>query len=109
MSPRLAGLHLQRQMTAELSPSHVKRLLAERADVQFIDVREPHERLARSIPGTLHIPLGQLPRQMHRLDPAKPVVVHCKSGMRSAAACELLRHMGFHEVYNLRGGIDCWD
>ena len=101
--------HLAMQMTAELSPSHAKRLLAERADAQFIDVREPHERLARSIPGTLHIPLGHLPRHLHRLDPARPVIVHCKSGVRSAAACELLRQMGFAEVYNLRGGIDAWD
>jgi rhodanese-related sulfurtransferase len=44
----------------------------------------------------------------HRLDPARPVIVHCKSGVRSAAACQLLRQMGFREVYNLRGGIDAW-
>ncbi len=85
-----------------------KSLLAQNGDVQFLDVREPHERMARSIPGTLHIPLGELPRRLHALDPRKPVIVHCKSGVRSAMACELLRQMGFREVYNLRGGIDAW-
>lgn len=85
-----------------------KQLVSQNADVQFVDVREPHERLARSIPGTLHIPLGRLPRSLHAIDPAKPVIVHCKSGVRSAMACELLRRMGFREVYNLRGGIDAW-
>lgn len=95
-------------MVAELSPSQAKSLIGQNPDVQFIDVREAHERLARSIPGTLHIPLGALPRHLHRLDPSRPVVVHCKSGMRSAAACQLLRQMGFREVYNLRGGIDAW-
>lgn len=95
-------------MVAELSPSQARILIGQNPDVQFIDVREAHERLARSIPGTLHIPLGALPRHLHRLDPSRPVVVHCKSGMRSAAACQLLRQMGFREVYNLRGGIDAW-
>lgn len=83
-------------------------MIAQTSGVQFVDVREAHERMARSIPGTMHIPLGSLPRHLHRLDPARPVIVHCKSGMRSAAACELLRKMGFREVYNLRGGIDAW-
>ncbi len=95
-------------MAAELSPSKARSLVSQNANVQFVDVREPHERLARSIPGTLHIPLGELPRRLHALDPGKPVIVHCKSGVRSAMACELLRRMGFREVYNLRGGIDAW-
>jgi len=95
-------------MIAELSPSQAKHLMGEDRGAQFVDVREAHERRARSIPGTMHIPLGELPRHLHRLDPERPVIVHCKSGMRSLAACQLLRQMGFREVYNLRGGIDCW-
>jgi adenylyltransferase/sulfurtransferase len=95
-------------MVAELSPSQAQTLIRQQPDVQFIDVREPHERMAASIPGTLHIPLGELVRHLHRLDPARPVIVHCKSGVRSAAACQLLRQMGFRQVYNLRGGIDAW-
>jgi rhodanese-related sulfurtransferase len=95
-------------MVVELSPVDARLLLSEEPGVQFIDVREPHERRARHIPGTLHIPLGELPRHLHRLDPGRPVVVHCKSGVRSLAACQLLRHLGFQRVYNLRGGIDSW-
>lgn len=96
-------------MAVEISPSSAKSLISQDANVQFIDVREPHERLVRSIPGTLHIPLADLSRRLHVLDPDKPVIVHCKSGVRSAMACELLRRLGFREVYNLRGGIDAWD
>lgn len=95
-------------MKREVSPSQAKSLIGSNPDVQFIDVREAHERMACAIPGTMHIPLGSLPRHLHQLDPGRPVIVHCKSGMRSAAACELLRRMGFREVYNLRGGIDSW-
>lgn len=84
-------------------------MMGEGRGAQFVDVRETHERMARSIPGTLHLPLAELSRQWKRLDPERPVIVHCKSGMRSAAACEWLRRMGFWEVYNLRGGIDAWD
>ncbi|MGQ9917331.1 MAG: rhodanese-like domain-containing protein [Bryobacteraceae bacterium] len=84
-------------------------MTSQNANVQFIDVRKPHERPVRSIPGTLHIPLADLPRRLHGLDPDKPVIVHCKSSVRSAMACELLRRLGFREVYNVRGGIDAWD
>jgi len=92
----------------EVSPVEARRLMEEDPGVQFIDVREHHERRTRHIPGTIHVPLGELPRHLHRLDPDRPVIVHCKSGVRSAAACELLQRMGFRQVYNLRGGIDAW-
>lgn len=115
MSPGQGPLHRCEQMlkslftkTAEVSPAEAKRMLREEPGVQFIDVREHHERQARHIPGTLHVPLGELPRHLHRLNPERTVIVHCKSGVRSAAACELLRRMGFRRVYNLRGGIDAW-
>ncbi|MCS7042704.1 MAG: rhodanese-like domain-containing protein [Bryobacteraceae bacterium] len=115
MSPAAALPHPCIQMLqslfyrpTEVSPAEARRLMQEDRSVQFVDVREHHERMARHIPGTLHIPLGELPRRLHQLDPARPVIVHCKSGARSAAACHLLEKMGFRQVYNLRGGIDAW-
>jgi adenylyltransferase/sulfurtransferase len=93
---------------SEVSAAEARRMVSEDPAVQFVDVREPHERQARHIPGTIHIPLGELPRHLHRLDPDRPVIVHCRSGVRSAAACQLLEKMGFRQVYNLRGGIDAW-
>lgn len=116
MSPPAVGPHPHDQMlkslffrTREVSAEQARRMMSEDPTVQFIDVREHHERQARHIPGTIHIPLGELPRHLHRLDPGRPVIVHCKSGVRSAAACQLLEKMGFRQVYNLCGGIDAWN
>ena len=49
----------------------------------LIDVREPHEYQICSIPGSMLIPLGELPKRVHELNSADDIVAHCKSGMRS--------------------------
>jgi glyoxylase-like metal-dependent hydrolase (beta-lactamase superfamily II)/rhodanese-related sulfurtransferase len=73
-----------------------------------LDVREPGEREAASIPGSVGIPLGELPRRTGELDPARVWVVHCKGGYRSSVATSLLRRAGFRDVANLTGGFDAW-
>ncbi len=73
----------------------------------LLDVREPHEVRICSIGGTL-IPLGQLPGRVGELDPAKELVVYCRSGARSARAVALLREAGFRQARNLAGGILAW-
>jgi adenylyltransferase/sulfurtransferase len=74
----------------------------------LIDVREPHEYRICNIPGSKLIPLGDLPKRVGEFDPAADIVVHCKSGMRSARACGFLRQAGFQHVRNLVGGILAW-
>ncbi len=74
----------------------------------LLDVREPHEVEICAFAGSLRIPLGNLPEQLHRLDSADEIVVYCKVGGRSARAVELLRGAGFRKVWNLAGGIDRW-
>jgi adenylyltransferase/sulfurtransferase len=54
------------------------------------------------------IPLGELPKRTGELDRAADIVIHCKSGMRSAKACGVLRQAGFERVRNLTGGILAW-
>ena len=73
-----------------------------------LDVREPHEVAISSFPGSVRIPLGSLPERMNRLSTADEIVVHCRTGARSARAVELLRQAGFRKVRNLTGGIDRW-
>lgn len=73
-----------------------------------LDVREPGEREAASIPQSIGIPLGQLRSRVAEVDRSKLVVVHCKSGYRSSIATSLLRRAGFTEVANLTGGFDAW-
>jgi molybdopterin/thiamine biosynthesis adenylyltransferase/rhodanese-related sulfurtransferase len=74
----------------------------------ILDVREPSEAAICSLPGAVLIPLGELPRRLAELDPAAELVVHCKSGARSARAVEMLREKGFTRASNLAGGILNW-
>jgi rhodanese-related sulfurtransferase len=71
-------------------------------------VRAPFEYEIAHIDGAKLIPLGELPERMDELDREGEIVAHCKSGMRSAQAVELLRQAGFTNVFNVAGGIDAW-
>jgi adenylyltransferase/sulfurtransferase len=86
----------------------LKRLLDDQKDVFVLDVREPHEWDIAHLDGATMIPLGQLPHEVHRLDSANDIVVHCRSGARSAKATLFLREAGFGKVRNLEGGILAW-
>lgn len=74
----------------------------------LIDVREPHEYRICNIPGARLIPLGEFPQHVGEFDPKDDIVIHCRSGMRSAKACALLRQNGFERVRNVVGGILAW-
>jgi adenylyltransferase/sulfurtransferase len=52
--------------------------------------------------------LRDLPKRVNELDSADEIVVHCKSGGRSAKAVEFLNKAGFRKVWNLNGGILAW-
>jgi sulfur-carrier protein adenylyltransferase/sulfurtransferase len=93
---------------AEIEATEVKQKLDRGDKFTFIDVREPHEYSIASIPGATLIPLGELPKRLGELNPSAETVVHCKSGMRSAKACGILRAAGFTNVRNLKGGILAW-
>ena len=95
-------------VTGEIEPTEVK-AKQDRGDAfVLIDVREPHEYQIARIPGARLIPLGELPKRLNELDPAAEFVMHCKSGMRSAKATDLLKQAGFKKVRNMKGGILAW-
>ncbi|MFM7402202.1 MAG: rhodanese-like domain-containing protein [Bacteroidota bacterium] len=75
----------------------------------LLDVREPWEYEEFNVGGKL-IPVGSLMNQMWELEEYKdqPVVVHCRSGARSAMAQGLLMANGFTNVRNLKGGMLAW-
>ena len=83
------------------------RIDAGRAPV-ILDVREASEAAICSLPGARLIPLGELPRRLDELDATAEIVVHCKSGARSARAVALLQEKGFGRAANLTGGILRW-
>jgi adenylyltransferase/sulfurtransferase len=76
----------------------------------LLDVREPAEWEAARIEGALLVPLGELAARLGELEDWKTrrVVVHCRSGARSAKAAKLLQQHGFGDVWNLAGGIQAW-
>jgi molybdopterin/thiamine biosynthesis adenylyltransferase/rhodanese-related sulfurtransferase len=81
----------------------------DRQDGVFVlDVREPQEYQICRIPDSTLIPLGDLPQRLSELEGHDDMVVHCKSGARSAKAVKLLREAGFSKAKNLRGGILAW-
>jgi len=74
----------------------------------LLDVREPHEYKIASIPGAKLVPLGEVARRLDEFDKNADIVIHCKSGMRSAKACGILKQAGFEHVRNMKGGILAW-
>ncbi len=83
-------------------------LLREKADVLFIDVRQPEEYRAAHIPGALLIPLGELEQRLAEVPRDRDVVVVCRSGGRSTRACGLLSGHGYERIRNLQGGMLAW-
>ena len=75
----------------------------------LLDVREPHEYEAYNI-GAKLIPLGNLPSSLAELENYKDteIIVHCRSGARSASAKQFLMQAGFQNVKNLLGGMLDW-
>ena len=80
-----------------------------------IDVRNPDEVEMFAIPNTVKFPLariiaGETPEEVSSAQAeARPVVLHCAGGIRSARAVNILNERGFTEgIYSLRGGIDAW-
>ena len=92
----------------EIEVTEVKEKLDRGDNFVLIDVREPHEYQICNIPAAKLIPLGEIGRRLGELDPEADIVIHCKSGMRSARACGVLRAAGFKHVRNMKGGILAW-
>src|SRR5207248_3563248 len=95
------------EKVAQLDPAAVDKLAAAN-HVQIVDVRNPDEWSKGHLPGAKHIPLAALPEKLGELDPAAPIVLHCKGGGRSSIATSLLQSQGFAKVSNLVGGYEAW-
>ena len=110
--PTITGLHEYAGYCApagaEMTVTELKARIDGGTAPTILDVREPSEHAEARIEGAILIPLGELPRRLDELDPAREIVVHCKSGARSARAVALLRQKGFDRAVNLTGGITSW-
>ncbi len=100
--------HVVPTRVPEITAPEVKKMMDEHKPFVLVDVREPHEFQICRIPGSTLIPLGDVPKRMHELNSADEIVVHCRSGQRSAQAVELLMKAGFRKIHNLKGGVLAW-
>jgi sulfur-carrier protein adenylyltransferase/sulfurtransferase len=92
----------------EITPRELADRLHGGDALDLLDVREPHEWEIARIPGARLVPLGSLVEALPTLDSARDVVVHCKTGARSAQAVRRLQAAGFRRVWNLACGIARW-
>jgi adenylyltransferase/sulfurtransferase len=79
-------------------------------DFTLVDVREPNEYEINRIPGSVLIPKGDFlnGEALTRLSQDKPVVLHCKSGVRSAEALAVVKGAGFSDAVHVGGGVVAW-
>lgn len=92
----------------EITPRELAARLARADDVVLIDVREPYEHAIARIHGARLVPLGAFADAIPSLDRQRDIVIHCRSGARSATAVRQLQAAGFTRVWNVAGGILRW-
>ena len=74
-----------------------------------LDIRSGQERSAKSIRGSLHVPLNHLEERLGEIPTGTPVVVQCAGGYRSAMAASILKRNGIADVMDLVGGLAAWE
>jgi adenylyltransferase/sulfurtransferase len=93
---------------SETTVEELKQRLDHGDQVFILDVRNPEEFQICRIPGSVLLPLPELPQRLGELDKTTEMVIHCKSGTRSQKAIQFLRQQGFTRLKNLKGGILAW-
>jgi rhodanese-related sulfurtransferase len=92
---------------SDLTPAEAAARLREEDGWQVVDVRTPDERPDGVIDGDVLIPLDELSARAGEIDPARPALIYCRSGSRSAMAVAALRAAGY-DAHNLAGGMIAW-
>jgi adenylyltransferase/sulfurtransferase len=97
----------QNEGIPEVTVFELKKMIEDNKQFQLIDVREAYEYDIANLQGTL-IPLSELEADLKKISQNQKIIVHCRSGARSAKAVQKLTNRGFNNVYNLKGGILEW-
>lgn len=92
----------------DVTPQEVKDFASE---LTLIDVRQPEEYTGElgHIAGSQLIVLNELPDKLNTIPKDKPIVFICRSGMRSAQACQYAHSKGFSQTFNMLGGMLAWN
>lgn len=104
----LNSRNLNNKEKSEISSKELQQLLSVSANIQLLDVREPHELEISSMEKSKLIPLGQLSSRLSELESSQEIIIICKTGSRSKRAMEILTGAGFKKVKILKGGINEW-
>jgi hydroxyacylglutathione hydrolase len=92
-----------------IDPDALADRLGADAELVVLDVRDPDEFADAHIPGSIHVPYGQLMARLGELPSDRPIAAVCSGGKRSGLAASLLQREGFPEVIHVgRGGVDTW-
>jgi len=95
--------------TERLSAQVASERLASARPPLLVDVRSPHEHDAKSIDGSVSMPLNHLAERVSELPRDRPLIVHCAGGYRSSMGASVLAREGFADVSELAGGIAAWE
>ncbi|MDX6390138.1 MAG: sulfur-carrier protein adenylyltransferase/sulfurtransferase [Streptosporangiaceae bacterium] len=97
-------------MGSTISPRQLKEMLDGDDNIFLVDVREPNEYEIVSIPGSVLIPKGEFlsGAALERLPQDRRIVLHCKSGARSAECLAVVKDAGFSDAVHVGGGVLAW-
>ena len=91
-----------------ISPADAMRMLQQRDDIVFLDVRTPEERSRGYIPGSQLVSFNDVAMGKLTIPKDKPILLVCAVGGRSYFAGQMLSTKGYKEIYNLGGGVKKW-
>jgi len=92
----------------QIDPQQLAQKLEKESKPVVLDVRQPQELVAEGrIPGSLHIPMNEIPARIGELPRDREIVAVCKRGQRSFNVAQWLRQQGI-EASSLSGGLDAW-
>ena len=94
--------------STSISPAQLRQRLDSAERLVLLDVRTLQENRAMRFRGSRLIAVDELESRFGEISSELPLVVYCRSGIRSRRAAQLLRSKGFEQVLNLSGGILAW-
>lgn len=92
----------------EISVEELAQWRASGKPFTLLDIREPFETEAASLPESLHIPMREIPARLGELESSAEIAVLCHHGGRSEHVARFLNARGFEHVHNVDGGIDAY-
>lgn len=91
-----------------LAPKDAQKLIQERQNLIFLDIRTDSEYKQGAIEGARHVPMMQIIKGDATFALGEPILLYCAVGGRSFGIGQLLRAKGHKEIYHIEGGIVAW-